>query len=70
MSAKTQHSNNGQLPGRYLCLICHHCSGRANPLTKTAEVSNSGNSFLERFWMEMVVALRSLFKGLGIQDPR
>ena len=30
MSAKTQRFNNGQLARRYLCLICHHCSGRAS----------------------------------------
>ena len=30
MSAKTQHSNNGQLAGQYLCLIYHHRSGRAS----------------------------------------
>ena len=37
--------------------------------SKTAAVSNSGrNSFLERFWMEIVVDLRSLFK--GFRHPR
>ena len=30
ISAKTRRSNNGQLAGPYLCLICYHRSGRVS----------------------------------------
>ena len=45
MSAKTQCqcSNNGQLAGRYLCLICHHRSGRASTHPRLRTLLLRGN---------------------------
>ena len=68
MSAKTQRSNNGQFTGRYPMYAMSPLFWRSFHSLEIAAVLNFGNSFLEWFWMEMVVVLRSLFK--GFRHPR
>ena len=48
--------------------MCHHRSGRASTYAKVLQCRILVTVSLKRFWMEMVVNLRSIFK--GFRHPR